>query len=119
MVLLSSLSFPTPHCANSTWFGRKEGSHRNTRFDFVFLSWGTPPVVRSHTDSTDVDLQHRDGLMAGAQAHKKQRTTENIKGTLSKQMEVCFLQRGSPPSEHHGGRSSPFPPSPWQLMQYQ
>lgn len=56
MVLLSSLSFPTPHCANSMWFGRKEGSHRNTRFDFVFLSWGTPPVVRSHTDSP---YQHR------------------------------------------------------------
>lgn len=69
--------------------------------------------------STDVDLQHRDGLMAGAQAHRKQRTTAKVKGTLSKEMEVCFLQCGSPPSEHRVGRHSCSLPSPWLLMHYQ
>lgn len=70
----------------------------NTDFGFFFFfKVGVPPSVAgsrtgSHPSSTDVDLQHRDGLMAGAQAHTRQRATDNIKGTLSKGTEVCFLR---------------------------
>lgn len=90
---------------------RVAGAFAN-KYNFGFLfNWGTPPVagsrIGSRPFSTDVALQHRNGLMAGAQAHRKQRTTENVKGTLSKGRKVCFLQCGSLPSMYLAGSNSP------------
>lgn len=96
---------------------RVAGAFAN-KYNFGFLfNWGTPPVagsrIGSRPFSTDVALQHRNGLMAGAQAHRKQRTTENVKGTLSKGRKESVLSAVWLSSIHVPCRQQlPSPPSP-------